>query len=121
MVAEAEVADCEFAGVGGVVARGGAWLACGIHSGGSGGDAGEIFGQPGESIEHGGEKLRFPNVVRIQKGDEWLAGLADARVARGGKARVFLPDVAHAGVGEGGDHGAGVVRRAVVHDQKLER
>ena len=70
---------------------------------------------------HLAQELRFdPLVVVIEKGYVFSARDADTRVYGGGLARILgVPNDPNPGVHEGPYHVGSIVRRTVVHDDKL--
>ena len=120
LIAEAEVADGEFAGMGGVVVGGGGDLAEGIDADGAGGDGAEFVWESKKLMENGFEEIWMPEVIGIEEGDERELGVMDAGISGGGKAGVGLGEVAKAGVGEGLDDGGGLIGGAVIDDEEFE-
>ena len=120
LIAEAEVADGEFAGMGGVVVGGGGDLAEGIDADGAGGDGAEFVWESQKLMENGFEEIWMPEVIGIEEGDEGEFGVADTGISGGRKAGVGLGEVAEAGVGEGVDDGGGLIGGAVIDDEEFE-
>src|SRR5438876_191597 len=70
----------------------------------------------------GGQELRGPIVVSIEKGNKVAAGLAYAPVARRRDPAIRLPDQAHTRITHSGHAPRPIVSRAVVdHDHFMSR
>ena len=77
-----------------------------------------LLGGPESLFKHIGLK----KIVRIQKGEVFAHGMAQAVVARGAGARIFLADHLDAWIlcGQPLQNGGGIIRRAIVDAQNLE-
>ena len=77
-----------------------------------------LLGGPESLFKHIGLK----KVVRIQKGEVFAHGMAQAVVARGAGARIFLADHLDAWIlcGQPLQNGGRIIRRAIVDAQNLD-